>query len=283
MSEIIASGHLAKMLTNLGDNPDDVVEYTLPMGEARVPMNQYIGQHIRLSYQGQINCTHCGRKTKKSFSQGFCFPCMQSLARCDSCIMSPEKCHYDNGTCREPAWADEFCMTDHIVYLSNASAPKVGITRVNQMPTRWIDQGAIQALPIFRVTTRQHSGFVEDALKAFIADKTNWRTMLKGQAPAVDLKAVAESLKAEAAEDLDFFVENYGFQALQSIDDVDVLTINYPVQTYPEKVSTHNFDKEPVVEGLLQGIKGQYLILDTGVINIRKFTAYDVAFSLVEV
>ena len=49
----------------------------------------------------------------------------------------------------------------------------------------------------------------------------------------------------------------------------------YPVEQYPEKVKSHNLDKTPVIRGKLQGIKGQYLILDTGVINIRKYSGYE--------
>jgi hypothetical protein len=44
-------------------------------------------------------------------------------------------------------------------------------------------------------------------------------------------------------------------------------------------VVSHNFDKQPLVEGVLQGVKGQYLILDSGVINLRKFTGYEIQVS----
>lgn len=267
------------MESSLPEESSEPIQYRLPIGEERIELNPYIGQSVQLRFLGKINCKHCGRKTSKSFSQGFCYPCFKKLAQCDVCIMSPEKCHYDKGTCREPAWADEFCMADHIVYLSNSSAPKVGITRVSQVPTRWVDQGAIQALPIFRVKTRQHSGFVEDALREFVADKTNWRALLKGEPEKVDLPALADQLIDQAQEDLDFFVESYGLQALQYIDGVEVQELVYPVLEYPTKIVTHNFDKAPLVEGTLLGIKGQYWILDTGVINIRKFTAYELEFS----
>ncbi len=276
MPELIGSGSLAKMESSVPELTGEAVQYSLPLGDQRYPLNALVGQSVQLKFLGGIHCKHCGRKTNKSFSQGFCYPCFKRLAQCDMCIMSPERCHYDKGTCREPEWADTFCMTDHIVYLSNSSAPKVGITRVNQIPTRWVDQGAIQALPIFRVSTRQHSGFVEDTLREHIADKTNWRALLKGDAEKVDLKALASELKAQASEELEFFVESYGFQALQEIDQVEVQELTYPVLEYPDKIKTHNFDKTPLVEGTLMGIKGQYWILDTGVINIRKFSAYDV-------
>jgi hypothetical protein len=65
--------------------------------------------------------------------------------------MKPETCHYHLGTCREPDWAQNHCFRPHIVYLANSSGVKVGITRKTQIPTRWLDQGASQALPIFEV------------------------------------------------------------------------------------------------------------------------------------
>ena len=91
--------------------------------------NELLGSTIKLNYLGRIECIYCGRKTKKSFSQGYCYPCMIKLARCDSCIVSPEKCHYDEGTCREPEWGEQHCMRPHYVYLANSSGVKVGITR----------------------------------------------------------------------------------------------------------------------------------------------------------
>ena len=137
MTQINVAGHLRKMQTLL----NDTVEYTLLIGDDAISMNSLLGKKISLNYSGLINCIHCDRKTKKSFSQGYCYPCFQSLAQCDSCIMSPEKCHYEAGTCREPEWADQNCMTDHFVYLANSSGVKVGITRGNQIPTRWMIRG----------------------------------------------------------------------------------------------------------------------------------------------
>ena len=151
----------------------------------------------------------------------------------------------------------------------------MGITRHTQIPTRWIDQGATAALPIFKVQTRLQSGLVEVALADFIADKTNWRNMLKGTSVDVDLKAARDELVPQIQHKLDELAELFGATAVELLDE-EVVEINYPVQDYPSKVSSFNFDKNPQVSGVLQGIKGQYLILDTGVINIRKFGAYEV-------
>ena len=243
---------------------------------AAIDLNPLIGQRLRLEYGGEIHCTHCGRKTRKSFNQGYCYPCFSKLAQCDSCIVSPEKCHYHEGTCREPEWGERFCMTGHIVYLANSSGVKVGITRVSQIPTRWIDQGAVQALPVMRVSTRRQSGLVEDILRQHVADKTNWRAMLKNDVVEVDLAVKRDELFELCKAELAALTDRFGLGAIQPVLDAEVVNIGYPVLEYPTKVTSFNFDKTPVVEGKLMGIKGQYLMFDTGVINIRKFTAYNV-------
>jgi len=124
------------------------VLYALPVGDKSVALNPLLGNKITLRYTGEINCIHCGRRTNKSFQQGYCYPCMQKLARCDICIVKPELCHFHKGTCREPEWGREHCMIQHIVYLAVSSGLKVGITRHTQVPTRWIDQGAVAAVPM---------------------------------------------------------------------------------------------------------------------------------------
>ncbi|MDG9926259.1 MULTISPECIES: DUF2797 domain-containing protein [unclassified Pseudomonas] len=269
----LGRGALSKMTIRLGET----AQYAFRLDETEVPVNPLLGKRIRLEFLGAIHCSHCGRKTKKSFAQGYCYPCFTKLPQCDSCIMSPEKCHHEQGTCREPGWGEQYCMTDHVVYLANSSGIKVGITRATQLPTRWLDQGASQALPIFRVATRQQSGFVEDLLRTQVADKTNWRALLKGDAEPVDLAGVREQLMSSCAEGIAALQQRFGLQAIQPVSDVEVLEIRYPVDAYPTKVASHDLEKTPVVEGILKGIKGQYLILDTGVINLRKYTAYQVA------
>lgn len=269
----LGRGALTKMAVRL----DAPVQYSLRLGDAEVAVNPLIGKTLRLEYLGAIHCSHCGRRTKKSYAQGYCYPCMMKLAQCDSCIVSPEKCHYDAGTCREPSWGEQFCMTDHVVYLANSSGVKVGITRATQLPTRWLDQGASQALPILRVATRQQSGLVEDLLRSQVADRTNWRALLKGDAEPVDLPAVREQLFDTCKEGLEVLQQRFGLQAIQPLADAEVVEMRYPVAAYPAKIASFDLDKNPVVEGTLQGIKGQYLIFDTGVINIRKYTAYQLA------
>ncbi|SDU01186.1 DUF2797 domain-containing protein [Halopseudomonas salegens] len=276
MALLQASGAVRKMVGSLAEP----VAYQLPIGDERVPMNEWLGKTVSLRALGDIHCVHCGRRTKKSFNQGYCYPCFKKLAQCDTCIMSPEKCHYAEGTCREPAWGEQFCMTEHIVYLANSSGLKVGITRASQVPTRWIDQGASQALPILRVATRQQSGLVEDLIRQQVADKTNWRTLLKGEPPQLDMLAERDRLLGPAAEGIAELQQRFGLQAIQPLPDAETLNINYPVLEYATKPQSANLDKEPLLEGTLLGIKGQYLLLDTAVINIRKYTAYSLSVSV---
>ena len=256
----------------------DEVNYYLRLGEQDMPLNPHIGAYLKLEYLGNITCKNCGKKTSKSFSQGFCFPCMRRLAQCDMCILKPETCHFHLGTCREPEWGEKHCFVPHYVYLSNTSGLKVGITRHTQIPTRWIDQGATQATIMFRVENRRQSGLVETAFKAQIADKTNWRTMLKENQPDKDLLSEAEELKARLRLDDQNVSEDFPGEPIDDLSG-DVTRIRYPVLEFPKTIKSHNFDKSPVVEGTLMGIKGQYLIFDTGVINIRKFSSYEVSVS----
>jgi len=272
----VLSGSVSKLVGKL----DAPVRYSLPIGDQYLSLNDCLGKALRLQALGDIHCTHCGRRTKKSFSQGYCYPCFTRLAQCDSCIMSPEKCHYEQGTCREPAWGEQFCMTDHIVYLANSSGLKVGITRATQVPTRWIDQGASQALPILRVATRQQSGLVEDLLRQQVADKTNWRALLKGEPAPLNMLAERDRLLDNAEAGIVALQQRFGLQAIQLLGNAEPLEIRYPVLEYAARPQSANLDKEPLLEGTLLGIKGQYLLLDTAVINIRKYTAYSVSVSV---
>lgn len=276
MGELITlRGCLSKMAIEPGGS-GEAARYTLRAGEHRLDLNARLGQPLHLTHTGAIACTHCGRATRKSFAQGYCYPCFKRLAQCDTCIVKPETCHYHEGTCREPEWGERHCFQPHVVYLANSSGLKVGITRKTQLPTRWLDQGAIQALPILEVDTRQQSGFVETLFKEQVADRTNWRAMLKGDVAPLDLVAERDRLLASLAGGLANLRERFGQDALRVLDSEPV-TLDYPVLQAPTKVVSHNFDKTPTVAGTLLGLKGQYLMLDSGVINLRKFTGYEVS------
>jgi hypothetical protein len=268
-------GFLKKMTSRL----NDPVDYYLPLDNEEYHLNPYIGTRIQLTFHQRIRCQHCGKASRKSYGQGYCYPCFKRLARCDLCMMSPERCHFDAGTCREPEWATGFCMQNHIVYLANSSGIKVGITTKNNTPTRWIDQGAVQAVPVLQTSTRQVSGFAEVMFKQHVTDKTQWQRMLKADDPLVDLIQIRDELMQQIAGELTNLQNRFGIQALQPLPDATVQNIKYPVKQYPTKVISMSFDKTERIEGILLGIKGQYLIFDTGVINLRRFTSYEIEFN----
>lgn len=256
------------------------VQYTFILDQAKIDLPLTIGQHIEISWTGKIYCTSCGKKTPKSYAQGHCFQCFKTKASCDMCIMKPETCHYHLGTCREDDFAKRICFQPHIVYLANSSALKVGITRIHQMPTRWLDQGASQALPIMKVGSRRLSGHLEVMFAEQVADKTDWRKLLKGDAEPIDLISLRDELIDEFSSQIelieDEFSMNFEFdEHVERLDQAKVQEFAYPVSSYPSKIKSHNLEKALTIQGTLQGIKGQYLIFDTGVINIRKYTGYE--------
>ena len=259
-------GNLRKMQTRL----EDVAHYTLVLNGKPIDMNAKIGKTIRLSFDGTINCIACGRTTKKSFGQGFCFPCFRDAPESSECILRPELCRAHEGEARDMAWAEKHCLVEQIVYLARSSAIKVGITRASQMPTRWIDQGASDAIVFARVPNRYTAGLVEVAMKEHLTDRTNWQRMLKNEVIDADLVATKASLTETLDPDLRQFVDT----------DDTICTINYPVERYPEKVKSVGFDKQAEIEGCLAGIKGQYLIFDDNrVLNIRKHNGYSITVS----
>ncbi len=252
----------------------DTIKYRLPIGGKELEMSDFLGKEICLEYMGEIHCVKCGRKTNKSFSQGFCYPCFATAPEAEECVLRPELCLAHEGKARDMEYAERNCLTEQVVYLSVTSGLKVGVTRNTQVPTRWIDQGAVSAIELSRTPNRYTAGLVEIALKAHMKDKTNWRAMLKNEIKfegdlLEEKKRATDLLPAELAE---FRSEN------------DQIThIKYPVLRYPEKVVSLNFDKDPMVKGVLAGIKGQYLIFDDDrVINIRKFGGYLVKISVGE-
>jgi len=269
-----ASGALRKMLASL----KSPVEYTLRLSDEKIPLNEFINRNISLTFNGEINCVQCGRKTSKSFQQGYCFPCLRHLQECNLCIIRPEKCKFYEGNCDPNDWAHVQCGQPHVIYLANTSALKVGITRETNVPTRWIDQGAVQAIPFIDVQNRYQSGLVEMIFKNYVADKTNWRNMLKGVVEKIDLIEAKEKLLHQADTELEKLFKKYHGE-IKLMENPKAIDIDYPVLQFPEKITSLNFDKQQEVAGKLLGIKGQYLILDVGVINLRKFGGYHVTFS----
>ncbi len=273
---ISAEGALEKMRVHMASLHGGVVSYKLVVGDEQLDLQP--GQSIRIRFDGAIQCRNCKRPTRKSFQQGYCYPCVTRLAACDLCIVKPERCHYAAGTCREPAWGEQHCMVPHWVYLANSTGIKVGITRASQGATRWMDQGAVAALPVFEVGSRHYSGLLEVLFAEHVPDKTQWRALLKGDAEPVDLIGCRDRLLETCREKI-HELEQLFPGACRSLDLPEYHFV-YPVLRYPEKVSSLSLDRQNLIHGEIWGIKGQYLLLDSGVLNIRAMTSYMVAVEI---
>lgn len=255
-------GNILKMRTE-GIGP---VQYFLPVGDAEIHLNPLVGQQVSLRFTGQINCISCGKQTKTSFGQGFCYNCMQTAPEASESVMRPELSKAHLGIARDLEWAEKHDLIDHFVYLAVSGDVKVGVTRYHQVPTRWIDQGASSAIKIATVPNRHIAGVIEVFLKKYFTDKTDWRAMLKNEvATNIDLLAEKEKALGFLSAELRKYAE----------PDNIITQIVYPVIEYPQKLNSLSFDKQPLISGILKGIKGQYLIFDEGnVLNIRKHNGY---------
>jgi hypothetical protein len=255
-------GNIHKMHTELSFP----VKYTLPIGENLIQINNLIGKEIKMNFTGQINCISCGKRTKTSFNQGFCYNCLQTAPEASESIIRPELSKSHFGMARDMKWAQKHDLIDHFVYLAASNEIKVGVTRSHQIPTRWIDQGASYAIKLATTPNRHIAGIIEVFLKKHFTDKTNWRAMLKNEIiQNFDLIQEKQKVLNLLPLELQKYVE----------PDNTVTSIEYPVEQYPSKIISVGFDKLPEIEGTLSGIKGQYLILnDNRVLNIRKHNGY---------
>ncbi len=255
-------GNILKMRTE-GIGP---VQYFLPVGNAEIHLNPLVGKQVSLRFTGQINCISCGKQTKTSFGQGFCYNCMQTAPEASESVMRPELSKAHLGIARDLEWAEKHDLIDHFVYLAVSGDVKVGVTRYHQVPTRWIDQGASSAIKIATVPNRHIAGVIEVFLKKYFTDKTDWRAMLKNEvATNIDLLAEKEKALGFLSAELRKYAE----------PDNIITQIEYPVIEYPQKLNSLSFDKQPLISGILKGIKGQYFIFDEGnVLNIRKHNGY---------
>ena len=248
-------GVLKKMITE----NSHIVQYYLDLKSDFINMNQLLNRNLEIAFV-KYRCMNCHIE-KEIYRQGFCKNCFFDIPSAGDWIMRPElsKAHLGEED-RDLAYEKSVQLQPHIVYLANSSNVKVGVTRKQQVPTRWIDQGAHEAIEIVEVPNRYLAGITEVALKAHVADKTNWRKMLKNDIEEVDLKSWQHKLKAFIPEEAqEYFIENNS-----------ETQINFPVHQYPEIPKSLNIAKEKSYTGKLVGIKGQYLIFeDQKVFNIR--------------
>jgi hypothetical protein len=258
-------GNLLKMRTEI-TNP---VQYFLPVGKDEIHLNPLLGKPLRMKFTGQINCISCGKLTKTSFGQGFCYGCLQTSPEASESVLRPELSKAHLGIARDMEWARQHDLINHFVYLAVSADLKVGVTRHHQVPTRWIDQGASSAAIIAQTPNRHIAGIIEVWLKQFYTDKTNWREMLRNLRFSCNLLEE----KAKAISLLTPELRKYAYGPNE------ITTIEYPVLQYPEKITSLSFDNKPVIEEKLSGIKGQYLLFENGnVLNIRKHNGYFIEF-----
>ncbi|MFD2552028.1 DUF2797 domain-containing protein [Bizionia sediminis] len=259
-------GVLTKMRTEF----KDPIQYYLVFENDFIHMNQLLTKTIQMEFVG-YQCLNCSLN-KPIYRQGFCKSCFFDVPQAADWIIKPElsKAHLDEEE-RDLEYEKRVQLQPHIVYLANSSNVKVGVTRKSQVPTRWIDQGAHEAIEIVEVPNRYLAGITEIALKDYVADKTNWRNMLKNDVKDEDLVVWRNRLKAHIpAEAQDYYIETNTETQLV-----------FPVQHYPKKPKSLNIVKAASYTGTLVGLKGQYLIFeDETVFNVRSNEGLVVKLSL---
>ena len=249
-----------------------LVTYSMVLnGKPVLEMNNLIGKTISFGHDGKHNCVHCDAKIKKTFGQGSCYPCFTKLACNDLCIMKPETCHFAAGSCREPEWAQKNCMAEQSLYLARSGSIKIGITRGGNHLIRWADQGASEAMLIGTFPNRLEVGKAEKAIsKGGIGDRTSRHKMLKNE--------ITDASFDEALEKVKEFLNPAQQSCL--IDNPTALTLEYPHQAWPTKVKSMRLDKVPTFSGVLTAIKGQYLVFEDTVLNMRSHAGYQFSFTV---
>lgn len=266
------SGNIRKMKNEL---MDDSVHYTLQLYDILEPgdkleMNDLVGKEISIRFDGQINCVETGKKIKKTFGEGLSYPSFIKSPLASPSIIRPELSRIHEGIAlRDAEWEEKYHNKPHITYLALTAGIKVGVTSQRNVPYRWMDQGAVEAIILAETPYRQLAGLIEVALKEHVSDKTNWRNMLKNSIDDnIDLLSFKEILSDELPEELYDFVS----------DNDEITYLSYPVIQYPEKVKSMKLDKVPMIEKKLVGIKGQYLLFDDdSVINLRSHAGYHIS------
>lgn len=252
---MVYTGVLTKMQTEFL-NP---IQYYLVFESDFIHVNQLLNKSLEIKKIG-YQCLSCGLN-KLIYRQGFCKDCFFDKPVAGDWIMRPELSTAHLGKeDRDLNYEKKVQLQPHVVYLANSSNVKVGVTRKSQVPTRWIDQGAHEAIEIVEVPNRYLAGITEVALKDHVADKTNWRKMLKNDIEDVDLIDWRNNLKNYIPKEArDYYIENNSETHL-----------SFPVEKYPMKPKSLNLEKTPTYQGTLVGIKGQYLIFeDETVFNVR--------------
>ncbi len=260
------NGDLSKMRIEY-EHP---IHYYLSLGDKEIFMNDLINHEIKLVFSGTIHCVACGRTIKKAYGQGFCYPCFIKSPLNSECILKPELCRAHLGEGRDPEWEEENHNKPHYVYLALTSDLKVGVTRMDQIPIRWVDQGAWKAIKLALTPYRYLAGLMESDLKSSVSDKTPWQKMLTHDTnDTINLAEEKERVSGLVRPE---------FREFLLPDENEIYSFEYPVVKYPEMVKSINFDKQPDISGTLTGIRGQYLIFDDNrVLNFRRHSGYAIS------
>ena len=254
------------IIKKLHSNLNGEVQYHLPIGSSLVELNSLINKKVKFSFSGDIFCIKCNNQIKKTFAQGYCFPCFRDAPETSECILRPELCRAHEGESRDMEWSKKYCLSEQHVYMSFTGNLKIGATRHSHIPTRWIDQGATKAIILCTTPNRYLAGIIEVHLKQFYSDRTHWIKMLSGKFEEPDFDQCYLDAKK--------YLNN---QFSKYIIDNKWTDINYPIESIPEKIKSFSFDKESSYEDILTGIKGQYLLFKNNrVLNIRKHTGYEI-------
>ena len=254
-------GKISKLIPHL----DSPVFYLLPVGDDKIEINNFLNKKIKIKFTGKINCINCKKQIKKTYMQGYCYPCFLQSPQTSECIFKPHLCRAHNGDSRDMEWSEKNCLITTYVYLSVTSNLKVGVTKSSHIPSRWIDQGAHSAIKLAKTPNRYLAGMIEIELSKQISDRTQWRKMLQGECDEIDLIRKKEDMSNSLASHYQEYISTNN----------DIVDIEYPMILFPQKIKSINMDKTQFFEGILTGIKGQYLILDNEyVLNVRKYTGY---------
>ncbi len=264
-----------KIVTNLKKltvSNGDPIQYKLHIDDELVLLNDFIGKKLKIEFTGNIYCKRCGNLTKKSYFQGFCYPCFKNAPEAAPCIIRPELCQAHLGEGQHIEWEQQHHNKPHAVYLAISSAVKVGVTTENNIPTRWIDQGASYAVTIAKTPNRYLAGAIEVELKNHFTDRTHWQKMLRNDVlHDADFQGAFNLVQKSLSDKL---------QKHLYFNDSNIFTGRFPVLQYPSKIVSFNPEKSPYIEGVLTGIKAQYLMFDAkNVLNVRKFEGYEVVIT----
>ena len=256
--------HLTGQLTKMITEYNSPIQYYLNFNDEILIINQLLDKKIKIRFD-HYKCLGCGLD-KEIFAMGYCKDCYFTSPYAGDWILRPElsKAHLGKED-RDLSVESQAQLQPHIVYLANSGGVKVGVTRKSQLPYRWIDQGAEYAIKLAETENRYEAGVIESILKKHVSDKTNYRKMLRESVPYIDLSIVKNELKTFIPDQL----ENY------ILEDNEIFNFQYPVIAYPHKVNSVNLKKVFEFEGILKGVKGQYLLFDNNMVfNVRNHEGF---------